>query len=133
MRRRTVVCDAGVMPVRCLIVDDNEEFLEAARTLLEREGLTIAGVATTSADALRKAELLRPDIVLVDVSLGEESGIELARRLAAEPAQDAKVILISTRSAADFDDLTAVLRVGGYLSKSELSADAIRGFLDGTR
>jgi DNA-binding NarL/FixJ family response regulator len=133
MRRRTVVCDAGVMPVRCLIVDDNEEFLEAARTLLEREGLTIAGVATTSADALRKAELLRPDIVLVDVSLGAESGIELARRLAAELAQDAKVILISTRSAADFDDLTAVLRVGGYLSKSELSADAIRGFLDGTR
>jgi CheY-like chemotaxis protein len=133
MRRRTVVCDAGVMPVRCLIVDDNEEFLEAAGTLLEREGLTIAGVASTSADALRKAELLRPDVVLVDVSLGEESGIELARRLVADSGQDATVILISTRSDAEFRDLTAASHAGGYLSKSELSADAIRGFLDGAR
>jgi DNA-binding NarL/FixJ family response regulator len=133
MRRRTAVCDADVMPIRCLIVDDNEEFLEAAGTLLEREGLTIAGVASTSADALRKAELLRPDVVLVDVSLGEESGIELARRLVTEPAQGAKVILISTRSAAEFHDLTAACRAGGYLSKSELSAAAIRDLLDGAR
>jgi CheY-like chemotaxis protein len=58
------------MAVRCLIVDDNRAFLEAARTLLEREGLTIAGVASASADALRQAETLRPDVVLVDVSLG---------------------------------------------------------------
>ena len=71
------------MALRCLIVDDNEPFLDAARTLLEREGLTIAGVASTSADALREAGSLQPDVVLVDVSLGEESGFELARRLVA--------------------------------------------------
>jgi CheY-like chemotaxis protein len=58
------------MPVRCLIVDDNLRFLETARTLLEREGLSIDGVASTSAEALREAELLQPDVVLVYVSLG---------------------------------------------------------------
>jgi DNA-binding NarL/FixJ family response regulator len=84
-----------------LIVDGNRAFLEAARTPLERQGLTIAGVVLTSADALREAEMLRPDVVLVDVSLGEESGFELARRLVADRPRRAAVILISTRSAAD--------------------------------
>jgi CheY-like chemotaxis protein len=115
-----------------LIVDDNRDFLETASTLLEREGLTIAGVATTGADALRKVETLRPDVVLVDVSLGDESGIELARRLVAGPAHEATVILISTRSEADLADVIAVSSAAGFLSKSELSAAAIRGFLDGS-
>jgi DNA-binding NarL/FixJ family response regulator len=117
------------MAVRCLIVDDNRAFLKAARTLLEREGLTIAGVASTSADALREAETLRPDVVLVDVSLGEESGFELARQLVADHAHGATVILISTRSEAELSDLVALTPTAGFLSKSELSADAIRGFL----
>jgi DNA-binding NarL/FixJ family response regulator len=119
------------MTIQCLIVDDSREFLEAAQTLLEREGLTIAGVASTSAEALRKTDTLRPDVVLVDVSLGDESGIELARRLVAGPAHDARVILISTRSEAELADLIAMSPAAGFLPKSELSADAIRGFLDG--
>ena len=119
------------MAVQGLIVDDNRDFLEAARTLLEREGLAIAGVASTSADALRKAELLRPDVVLVDVSLGDESGIELARRLVAGPAHEATVILISTRCEAELAEVIPMSRAAGFLSKSELSADAIRAFLDG--
>ena len=54
------------MRIRCLIVDDNPSFLVAARVLLERQGLTIAGVASTGAEALRQAETLRPNVVLVD-------------------------------------------------------------------
>jgi DNA-binding NarL/FixJ family response regulator len=119
------------MAVQCLIVDDNRDFLDAARTLLEREGLAVAGMASTSEDALFKAEMLRPDVVLVDVSLGDESGIELARRLVACRAHEATVILISTRSEADLADAVDLCPAVGFLSKSELSADAIRGFLDG--
>ena len=47
-----------------LIVDDNWLFLEAARDRLEREGLRVVGVAATSAGALRRAEDLRPEVVL---------------------------------------------------------------------
>ena len=119
------------MAVRCLIVDDNRRFLKAARTLLEREGLTIAGVATTSADALRQAETLGPDVVLVDVALGDESGFELARRLVADHGHRA-VILISTRSEDDLADAIAQSPAAGFLAKSELSAEAIRGLLDGS-
>jgi DNA-binding NarL/FixJ family response regulator len=116
--------------MRCLIVDDNRRFLDAARTLLEREGLAVVGIALTSAEALRETEVLRPDIVLVDVSLGAESGFELARRLVADHDRGPKVVLISTRSEADLADLIALSPAAGFLSKSDLSAEAIRGFLD---
>jgi DNA-binding NarL/FixJ family response regulator len=115
-----------------LIVDDNWLFAEAARDRLEREGLRVVGVAATSAEALRRAAELRPDVVLVDVMLGGESGFELARRLAArhrdgEPA----VILISTYSADDFAGRMTESPATGFLPKRELSADAIRRIVDG--
>jgi DNA-binding NarL/FixJ family response regulator len=72
------------MAVGVLIVDDNQLFLEAARGLLERQGLRVVGVAATTAEALRRAEELRPEVVLVDITLGGESGFDLARRLAGQ-------------------------------------------------
>ena len=85
-----------------LIVDDNRLFLEAARDRLERGGLRVVGVAATSAEALQRAAELQPEVVLVDVVLGAESGFELARRLAANHRDGGQaVILISTYSAAD--------------------------------
>jgi DNA-binding NarL/FixJ family response regulator len=117
------------MAVRCLIVDDNRRFLRAARTLLEREGLTIAGEAMTCAEALQQVATLRPDVVLVDVALGDESGFELARRLVADHAHGA-VILISTRSEAELADAIGLSPAAGFLAKSDLSAGAIRALLD---
>lgn len=117
------------MALRCLLVDDNRGFLEAARTLLEREGLTIAGVATTSAEALREAATLRPHVVLVDVGLGGESGFELARRLV-DVYPHGTVILISTRSAAELADAIELSPAAGFLAKSDLSAEAIRRLVD---
>ena len=121
-------------PLRCLIVDDNPSFLEAARALLEREGLTIAGVASNGADALREAESLRPDVILMDISLGEESGLDVARRLYEDGrAGDATVILISTHSPTDFADLIGESPAAGFLPKADLSADAIRTIVEKPR
>jgi CheY-like chemotaxis protein len=122
------------MPVRCLVVDDSRSFLEAARLLLEREGLTIAGVASSCSEALQEARALRPDVVLVDISLGEESGFDVARRLVQDGrAGGMTVILISTHSEADFADLIAESPAAGFLPKSELSASAIRRILEKSR
>ena len=70
------------MPLRCLLVDDNEAFLQTASLLLNREGLLVAGVASSIAGALRQARALRPDVILIDIGLGGESGFDLARLLA---------------------------------------------------
>jgi DNA-binding NarL/FixJ family response regulator len=119
------------VPIRCVIVDDNPSFLEAARALLEREGLAVAGVATTSAEAVRQVETLRPQVVLVDIGLGEESGFDLARRLVGDHGDGATVILISTRAQEDLVDLIAESPAAAFLPKEELSASAIRRIVDG--
>jgi DNA-binding NarL/FixJ family response regulator len=115
------------VPIRCLIVDDNQPFLVAARALLEREGLIVVGVALTGAEALRQADALRPDVVLVDISLGEESGLDVARRLVdAEQGDNPVIVLISTRAEEDVVDLISGCGAAAFLPKAELSADAIR-------
>jgi len=119
------------MALSVLIVDDNRLFLEAARALLEREGLRVAGVAATSAEALERAEELRPQVILVDITLGSESGFDLAGRLAGQrPGLGPTVILISTHAGADFADLIAQSPAAGFVPKPALSADAIRRIVD---
>ena len=70
------------MALRSLIVDDNARFLAAARALLEREGVAVVGVASSCAEAVQLAESSSPDVALVDIDLGEESGFDVAQRLA---------------------------------------------------
>ena len=113
------------MPRRCLIVDDNESFRNAAAALLERQGLTVVGLASNAADALRGARELRPDAVLVDIFLGHESGFDLARDLAGSDGAGPTVILISTHSESDFADLIKETPAAGFVPKSDLSAQAI--------
>ena len=68
--------------MRCLLVDDNEAFVETARRVLEPDGVRVAGTASTIGEALLRASELQPDVVLVDIMLGDENGFDLARRLA---------------------------------------------------
>jgi CheY-like chemotaxis protein len=114
-----------------LIVDDSDSFLAAARILLEREGMSVAGTASTGAEALRAVETLHPDVVLVDIFLGDESGLELARRLVEDGRGDTTVILISTHSETDLEGLVAGSPAAGFLPKAELSARAIGRLVDG--
>jgi CheY-like chemotaxis protein len=118
------------MTLRCLIVDDSPRFLDVARGLLEREGVTVVGMASTSAEALRLADDLRPEVILLDVYLGAESGFELARRVHREARTYlSTMILISTHAEEDFADLIAASPAVGFLAKSALSGGAIRALL----
>ena len=118
------------MPFSCLIVDDSAGFLDAARTLLVQEGISVVGVASTKVEALQRAKELRPEVILVDIDLGAESGFDLARRLVEESGLDPRsVILISTHAREEFADLIEASAAGGFLSKSDLSASAIREIL----
>jgi DNA-binding NarL/FixJ family response regulator len=116
--------------MRCFIVDDNESFIEVARTFLEQDGLCVVGIASTAADALRQVEALRPDVILVDIFLGAESGLELAARLGATDGEPA-VILISTHAEGEVSALISESGVAGFLPKAELSAEAVRSIVNG--
>ncbi|MDT5048598.1 MAG: hypothetical protein QOG75_4491 [Mycobacterium sp.] len=117
--------------VRCLIVDDSADFAEAARSLLERGGMTVVGVASTGADALRRYEELRPEVTLVDIDLGRESGFAVAEQLHQVPsATPLPVILISTHDEQDFAEMIAASPALGFVPKSALTTDAIRNLVD---
>jgi two-component system nitrate/nitrite response regulator NarL len=115
------------MSTRCLLVDDSARFLEAARTLLERDGIRVVGVARTGAEALARALELAPDLVLLDIDLDGESGLELAPRLARTAAS--VIILTSTHPLDDFEELVAASPARGFLHKSKLSGRALRDLL----
>ncbi|MEY2458814.1 MAG: hypothetical protein QOG30_644 [Acidimicrobiaceae bacterium] len=120
------------MSLRLLIVDDNTQFLMAARCLLKNEGIDVVGVASTSADAVRFARSLRPDVTLVDVDLGDESGLDLATTLNEAEGETLRVILTSAYSEQDLAELIEASPAVGFLPKTQLSAKAILDLLDAT-
>ena len=120
--------------MRCLLVDDNDGFVEVARRVLAPNGVKIAGTASNIADAVLRVSELRPDIVLIDVMLGDENGFDLAHRLDELDARDGlAVIMISTGAEDDYADLMAESTALGFLPKTELSADGIRRLLGKVR
>jgi DNA-binding NarL/FixJ family response regulator len=125
MRRTPSGWDATAVTVRCIIVDDSLRFLKAASARLERPGVEVVGTATTSDEAVDTIGLRRPDVVLVDISLGTESGFELAHRLA-ERSDPPLVVLISTREEADYAPMIAASPAVGFIPKSRLSVEALR-------
>jgi DNA-binding NarL/FixJ family response regulator len=117
------------MDMRCLIVDDNDRFLETARGVLERDGIDVVGLASDGAHALELADRVRPNVALVDVCLGEECGVDVADQLQEESLTKPIVILISTYPEDDFADIVAGSAAAGFLPKSQLSGSAIRTML----
>jgi DNA-binding NarL/FixJ family response regulator len=122
------------MALRCLIVDDNVSFREEMRGLLVEQGLDVVGGAGSAAEALRQIVRLRPDVALIDIDLGDESGLELARQLASQSDQSAvpEMILISTHDEAEYADLIEASPAIGFLAKTDLSAPRIREMLGAT-
>jgi DNA-binding NarL/FixJ family response regulator len=112
------------MTIRCVIVDDSERFRVGARRLLTTQGITVVADAANSQEALQAVREQSPDVVLVDVGLGEESGFDLAARIETSP-----VIMVSAFAAEEVADLLAESRAIGFLPKEHLSAAAIRCLL----
>jgi CheY-like chemotaxis protein len=123
------------MPIRCLIVDNSDRFLRSARSFLEGEGIAVVSVASNSAEALDQTAQLKPDVMLLDINLGGESGFDLARQVQewADKGEfdhsQPQVIMISSYAEEDFDELITASPVAGFLPKSALSAGAIQDLL----
>ena len=116
--------------MRCVIVDDSHEFLRTASELLECDGINVVGAVSTGAQACCTCRQLKPDVALVDIYLGTETGFDVARQLAdqagTEPPQ---VILISASVGGDIADMIADSPAVSFLPKEGLSGATIRGIL----
>lgn len=114
--------------LRCVIVDDNPAFIHAVARFLHQQGIDIVGAASTIAEALSCVERLKPDVAVVDIHLGDESGFDLADQLAGISAPP-PVILTSTHSETEFEDMIEASPALGFVSKVDLSADSVRRLL----
>jgi DNA-binding NarL/FixJ family response regulator len=121
--------ESGAVDVRCVIVDDNPGFLRTAAEFLDRRGVSVVGFAGSSAEALECVQEHRPDVTIVDIMLGDESGFRLAELLAEGPVPT-QVILTSTHSESEYGELIAASPALGFVSKEHLSPEAIRRLLD---
>ena len=102
--------------MRILLVDDHPTVRLGLRHLLTSAGFEIIGEAENAADAMRLAEDSCPDIVLLDLRLGEESGIEVCREI--KTLRDAPRVLVFTAHASVEDVAGATLAgADGYLHK----------------
>lgn len=119
--------------MRVLIVDDNVEYLATVNRLLGQDGMVVVGLATSGAEALQRAEEHDPDVILVDVELGEESGFDVVEQLSTVPGLDSSIVLVSAHQRDDLLDLLAGSSAIGFLAKSELTAQGIIRLVDATR
>nr|WP_067651811.1 response regulator transcription factor [Nocardia harenae] len=112
-------------PERCLIVDDNPAFCDKARSVLEADGIEVVGLASSLRDAVAAARSARPDLALVDIDLGAESGFDVIEALHAEPGPLA-LVLMSTHDELEFADLIEASPALGFVPKFAFSAELIR-------
>ena len=118
------------MPVRCVIVDDDENNLRVARELPGGEGITVVGAVSTGAQACRTCRQFHPDVVVVDINLGTETGFDVAWMLAGQAeTEPPRVILISASPGDASADMIADSPAVSFPPKKRLSGTSIRAIL----
>jgi DNA-binding NarL/FixJ family response regulator len=111
-----------------LIVDDHPSFRATARAILEADGFEVVGEAEDGTSALEAVQRLRPDVVLLDVQLPDMDGFAVASSFATNGYLP-KIVLTSSRDAADFGPLVAQCGALGFVPKAELSGAALHAVL----
>ena len=102
---------------RILLVDDHALFLEGLRSFFMRNGISVIGTARNGAEALLKYEMLRPDIVLMDIQMLQSNGIETTQAMKKEYPE--AIIIMLTSDEAE-ESIFEALQAGasGYLTKT---------------
>ncbi len=105
------------MKSKVMIVDDHKLFLEGLQYLLEAYKVNIVGKARNGREAITKARILMPDIILMDIMMPDMDGIDALKIIKAE-MPDIKVIMLTTSD--DHEDIFEAIKLGasGYLVKN---------------
>lgn len=117
----------GALPVRVLIVDDNEELRVTLRSILNMLNHTVAGEAENGTQAIALAQRLKPDIIVMDVSMPSMDGITAARKIQA--VQPTPVILLTAMDTPDLVEQARDAGVVAYLVKPPEASELQRAIV----
>ena len=111
-----------------LVVDDHAPFRARARRMLELAGHRVVGEAATPDEALEQSARLAPEVVLLDVQLGDADGLAILDALSrCSPAP--RVVLLSSREAQDYGSRLDGIAAAGFIHKPDLSAGSFAAAL----
>jgi DNA-binding NarL/FixJ family response regulator len=112
-----------VFVTKLLLADDKPDMLTALAQLLRREFL-IVGALSNGASVLSQVDELNPDIILLDVSLGDLTGFQVAERLR-QRACPSKIVFLSIHENPEFLQAAVGVGASGYVFKSQISRDLL--------
>jgi DNA-binding NarL/FixJ family response regulator len=111
--------------IRILVADDNEQMRAGLCALLQsRPGWVVCGEAIDGKDAVEKATALRPDVILIDMSMPHLNGLESARCIHEQMPQ-AEILIVTEHDSRTLAHMPLSAGVRGYLRKSRLDSDLI--------
>ena len=126
--------NSNVSPVRVLVVEDFAPFLQVIRSMLaERPDVQVIGEVADGLEAVQKAGLLEPDMILLDIGLPTLNGIEAARQIR-KLAPASKIIFVTQESSSEVVQEALKLGAWGYVAKERAASDllaAVDAFLEG--
>src|SRR5215472_13653864 len=125
-----------VASIRVLVVDDHEYWRKLASTTLQkRPGLKVVGEASDGLQAIRLAQQLQPDLIVLDVGLPDLNGIEAARTIR-NLCPNSKIAFMTANRSRDIAEQALSTGACGYIVKSDAASEllpAIKAVLEGKR
>ncbi len=115
-----------MIPVRILVADDHEVVRKGLRSTLESQsGWVICGEAATGREAVRKAKELRPDVIILDISMPDLNGLEATRQIR-RTAPRTEVLILTVHESEDMVREALDAGARGYVLKADATRDLVK-------
>ena len=114
------------MSLRILVVDDHDVVRQGVRLILRsRPDWEICGEAENGADALQKEKTQKPDLIILDISMPGQDGLDVAEKLRARDSQ-AKIVVLTMHESRELASAVQAAGAAGYVIKSHAARDLVK-------
>ncbi len=125
-RMSDATIEGCVEPLRILLVDDSREFLDSAIRYLRAQPLiTVVGCATSGYEGIDKVLRVRPDVVLMDITLPDLNGLKAIWQIRMQIDVDPTIIVMTLHDSYEYREAAKQVGADGFLTKSEFITQVI--------